>query len=738
MLLRREKIVPIDPYSLCPGGLDKKIKFCCSELVGDLEQIEKLISGDQIAAALEQTKRLVEKHPGKACLLATQTKLELASREYSAAATTNHTFLESHPENPLALGQAAVVNAVSGKVQEAATQFDAAREHCGKEVSPEFVRIAATLVQAGAQAGHVGFAQGLVEWLVDKQLGSEEEIRLLSAVVGSSGVPPALRTKVSFVAETSDDSWLPDFETALGHAHAWKLTKSLTLFRSLKRVAANSVAVFTNIAVLCELLAKPFEASEAWLVVAKLCSDDGDDAREATGRAIALETEADPDRSPLMTFAQSRAALDLEESNSLDLLEDKIRLDKHCDPAPFNRSEWVQRGAAPPHSVWRIYEGSIDQEEPVRLLASLMLFGKQTDKSPEAVLQGFGPDIAAAVPITEALLDTKFFAEPPQEGLPVATPTSWLLGAQFRSRTPEAPKAPASDQEPSAFDTYLEKQRVAVRERFISEWPKTALPELLGKTPKESLGQVDVQMRVEALINEGEATARRPDMNDAWSRIRTDLGIAPQSPVENITPLGEVPPLRWHRLVFEKLDLDQLRGLLVTSIDAGFELAAERAAKELIARDDATPADRWQSYGFLEQRATSTNEKLSVIATLRPLAMELQANDGMLDVAELRIRLQRGDQNAIMTLLNHLRADHANDEKVLSALAEVLMEAGIDLSAIAGGAGMPSAPTPSGGAAPTSPQQSAGSAASESGGIWTPGGDQPSSGGEKKIWTPDS
>ena len=118
--------------------------------------------------------------------------------------------------------------------------------------------------------------------------------------------------------------------------------------------------------------------------------------------------------------------------------------------------------------------------------------------------------------------------------------------------------------------------------------------------------------------------------------------------------------------------------------------------------------------------------------------MELQANDGMLDVAERRIRLQRGDQNAIMTLLNHLRADHANDEKVLSALAEVLMEAGIDLSAIAGGAGMPSAPTPSGGAAPTSPQQSAGSAASESGGIWTPGGDQPSSGGEKKIWTPDS
>ncbi|MFM8705283.1 MAG: hypothetical protein ACKOHG_15725, partial [Planctomycetia bacterium] len=26
--------MPLDPYSPCPGGTGKKIKFCCSELVG--------------------------------------------------------------------------------------------------------------------------------------------------------------------------------------------------------------------------------------------------------------------------------------------------------------------------------------------------------------------------------------------------------------------------------------------------------------------------------------------------------------------------------------------------------------------------------------------------------------------------------------------------------------------------------------------------------------------------------
>ena len=725
--------MPIDPYSPCPGGVDKKIKFCCSDLVGDLEQIDRLIEGDQIAAALEQTRRLSDKHPGKACLLATRTKLELASREYGAAAATNQTFLAAHPDNPLALGQAAVVDAVAGNIQEAAQRFDKAREQCGAEVSPEFTRIAATLVQAGAQSGHVSFAQGVVEWLIDKNLGSEEEHRLLASIVGSAGVPPALRTKVGYSFPTGSESWTPDFATALKHAEAWRLSKALTLFRSLKSVAATSPEVFTNIAVICEMLAQPFEASEAWLSVAKLRADSPDDAIEATGRAIALETEADPDRSPLVVFAQARAPLALEGADALDLLEDKLRHDPYCEPAPFNRSEWVQRGAAPPHSLWRIYEGPTDGEAPVRLLASLLLFGRQTDKEPEAILQGFAPDVAETIPIAERLLGATLTPDEPQEGLPVAAPTSWLLGAQFRSRMPEMPKAPPAAGEPSVFDAYLETQRQAVRQRFIAAWPQTALPELLGKTPREALSQAEGRMRVEAILSEGEATARRPDMNEAWAQIRGDLGLSPPTPIESPRPLEEVPPLRWHRVVLGKVDLDQLRGLLVTSIDAGFELAAERAAHEILSRSDATPADMWQSYGFLEQRATMTNEKLAILAKLRPLAAELKANDGMLDVAELRIRLQRGDQADIMRLLEHIRSQHARDQQVLGAVAEVLMEAGIDLSAVAGGVGMPPGQPAAMGGVPGA----AAAPPAEAGKIWTPGGEQAGGGGEKKIWTPD-
>jgi tetratricopeptide (TPR) repeat protein len=703
--------------------------------VGDLEQIDRLIEGDQIAAALEQTARLAEKHPGKACLMATQTKLELASRKFAEAAATSRKFLEAHPDNPLALGHAAVTDAVAGNVQEAATRFDKAREMSGADVSPEFVRIAATLVQAGAQAGHVGFAQGVVEWLIEKNLGSPEDRRLLAAIVGSSGVPPALRTKVRLERVTGDESWRPDFDTACAHAEAWRLSKALTGFRSLKGVAAGSPAVFSNIALLCEMLARPFEASEAWLSVAALAGHSHEDAIEATGRAIALETEADPDRSPLVSFAQARAPLSLQGGDALDLLEDSMRHAPECEASPFDRSEWVQRGAVPPHSVWRIYEPATG-EKPVRLLASLMIFGRQTDKEPEAILQGFAPDVAQALPLAARIVASTFTMEPPQEGLPVATPTSWLLGAQFKPRLLEAPAAAPTAGEPAAIDTVLAEQRQAVAERFIAAWPETALPELLGKTPREAANDRRVGLRVEALIGEGEATSCRSEMSAAWTTIRASLGLKPLPTIASKRPLEEVPPLRWHRLDMTTLDLEQLRGLLVTSVDAGFELAAERAARELSSRADATPEDRWEAFGVLEERATSTVEKLSILGKLRDIAATLKANDGMLDVAELRIRMQRGDQAEIMRLLDHLRRDHARDQRVMQGVAEVLVEAGVDLSALAGrAAAMPPGAMPTGMAG--GPGQPAPMPVPETGKIWTPGGDQPAPGGEKKsIWTP--
>ena len=169
--------------------------------------------------------------------------------------------------------------------------------------------------------------------------------------------------------------------------------------------------------------------------------------------------------------------------------------------------------------------------------------------------------------------------------------------------------------------------------------------------------------------------------------------------------------------------------------DAGFDLAAERAAEAILARADATSEERWEALSFLEERAQGSVRKLEIIAELRKMTTELKANDGMVDVNELRIRLQRGDQADTMRLLDHLRREHSRDARTMEAVAEVLMEAGIDLPGLAA-ARAGGAPTTLGGAG------SAGAAATASsgGGIWTPGGggQAPPQGEKKAIWTPGS
>jgi hypothetical protein len=725
----------IDTYAPCPGGSGKKIKFCCADLVGDLEQLETLVEGDQISAALDQVKRLEEKHPRRACLMATRTKLELGSKRYAEAAASSRAFLDAFPENPLALGHAAITDAIAGRMQEAAASFDTARmaaAAAGGEAAAELVRIAATLVQAAAQLGHVGFAQGIVDWLADTGLGNEEERRILTAVVGSSGVPAALRTRVGLETTADDSPWRLEFDAALDHARHWRLAKALTTFRSLKGVAGESRELFTNIAVICEMLARPVEASEAWLAVARLRATPVDDAVEATGRAIALETEADPDRSPVVRFVSRLAALTVpageEGSAAIELMEDRIRHAGRFDQAAFDRAQWVARNAAPPRSAWRVY----DEGSPARLLSTLLIFGRQTDREPEAVLQGFAPDVELARSAVETALGCAFGSGETTDAMPAVAPTAWLMGAQFRMQPPASAPAPTPAGEPSVFDALLAEQRKALWDRFLSVWPETPLPELLGKTPREALADPQSARRVEALVSEGEATSRRPDASAAWTAMRDRLGLKAPPTIASTKPFADdVPPLRWHRLDMASLSIDDLRGVLVTAMGAGFERAAGLAAEAVNARSDATPPDRWEALGLLEERAESSGRRLEIIAELRSIARELKASDGMLDVLELRVRLQRGDEADVVRLLEHVRREHGRDQQVIQAFAEVMMEAGIDLSALAGRA-MPGGAAAAGGAVP------AAAPAAEAGKLWTPGGESsPAAGGEKKvIWTP--
>ena len=72
--------MPIDPYTPCPGGTGKKIKFCCSDLVGELDKIQRMLEGDQRTACLDHIESLDGKYPQRACLMSIKAMLKPVGR----------------------------------------------------------------------------------------------------------------------------------------------------------------------------------------------------------------------------------------------------------------------------------------------------------------------------------------------------------------------------------------------------------------------------------------------------------------------------------------------------------------------------------------------------------------------------------------------------------------------------------------------------------------------------------
>src|SRR5690348_13740778 len=92
----------IDPYAMCPCGSGKKLKFCCSDVVSEIEKIHRMIEGEQPRAALRHAEQTLATHPGRASVLDLKASLELSLGELEAARKTIEEFLKSNPDSPTA------------------------------------------------------------------------------------------------------------------------------------------------------------------------------------------------------------------------------------------------------------------------------------------------------------------------------------------------------------------------------------------------------------------------------------------------------------------------------------------------------------------------------------------------------------------------------------------------------------------------------------------------------------
>lgn len=91
-----------DPYSPCPCGSGKKLKFCCQAIADDMERINRLIEDNQLRAAAKQLEALDKRHPASEWITTTRALVLIESHEALAARDLLGQWLSAHPDSDFA------------------------------------------------------------------------------------------------------------------------------------------------------------------------------------------------------------------------------------------------------------------------------------------------------------------------------------------------------------------------------------------------------------------------------------------------------------------------------------------------------------------------------------------------------------------------------------------------------------------------------------------------------------
>ncbi len=97
----------LDTNKYCFCGTGKKLKFCCKDIVADLEKIVKMLRGKQFVAARETIDRALEAHPDRASLWSLKVEVLGLDNRADEQRQCAEQFARIAPNNPIALCYAA-------------------------------------------------------------------------------------------------------------------------------------------------------------------------------------------------------------------------------------------------------------------------------------------------------------------------------------------------------------------------------------------------------------------------------------------------------------------------------------------------------------------------------------------------------------------------------------------------------------------------------------------------------
>jgi hypothetical protein len=281
------------------------------------------------------------------------------------------------------------------------------------------------------------------------------------------------------------------------------------------------------------------------------------------------------------------------------------------------------------------------------------------------------------------------------------------------------------DTPPEKRQALMNEQR---REILLNRWPEMPQKIFVGRSASQVAGEPAERIKLLAAALLLELATDQVASDFDFNLLRKKLGLSEQQPIDpQQVKLAEVPLVRLARVDIKRLSDEELVDLYRRADHYRHIAALRKLAHEVVARPGLENLiDKAEVYGILAQIEPDTAQAIAYLDQARKTADTSKTSTAPWDLAELALRIARGEVSEADRLLNHIRSEHIREPGVAQALFQILTEAGI-----IGPDGKPTAAAQREAPGIVVP----GAAAAEPGKIWTPGGDQPS-GKKSALWTP--
>lgn len=728
----------VDHYAPCPCGSGKKLKFCCSDLVHEIEKVHRKLEGDQPRAALALLDTALAKAPGRASLLDLKASIQMSLGDDADALETVNEYLKVDPQNPSAHAQASLVACASLQASEAETDpLDPSRparqavDHLQSSLELVTESIPARVLQAIGAVGQALLSDGdLIAarshlWLYQGVAGQEDTraMELLMRLNQVGGLPLLLR----------DNQFLR--EPPLGHAceaqhdHAQMLAsrgqwrRALEALEKLCEEHADLPMLRYNAAVVAGWLGDSQRFVAGLREFARLTAEqatDGlpDDALEAEAIAQLLDQE---NREPRIEVLRTSFTVADEEA-----LIDRLSRDPRSVPHRLSDSELQTLDGPPPRNTWLLLDRPLPEsgadlttDTAPRIAGMLAYFGRQTGRPErlELVADRSDATLATAREVAGDALGEVLSEEV------MGQSSAGEEGLNTRWRFPN--------------DTSVADRRRLIAEEqrrvLLEEWPDKPRVVLSGESPRVAGAKPGLALALNAAVLVLEQTVAAQADPAVFVELREKLGLPP---AETIDP-GQIdaetlPMARVHRLDLKAASDDVLLTLYKRTELSGANEAALAVGREAVTRPGlAAELPPEELYARLASLEPDFDEALGWIDSARATADAAGQSNATWDLAELELRVVEGQFEEANQLVHHLRDAHLNEPGIAERLYQLLYALGA----------VPAPGDP--GAAPASgmPPEPAVAAPPAAGGggskLWTPGSDEPAAGGGgQKIWTP--